>query len=45
MRGGKQTRVYYETPGQRLRYFRERDVSGNMDAWRLLMEIQAERRA
>ena len=41
MRGGKQSRIYYKTPGERLRYFKERNASGEIDTWRMLMEIQA----
>lgn len=41
MRGGKQSSIYYKTPGERLRYFKERNASGEIDTWRMLMEIQA----
>ena len=41
MRSGEQSRIYYKTPCERLRYFKERNASGEIDTWRMLMEIQA----
>lgn len=43
MRGGSQTRVYYETPGQRLREVKERNAAGQMNMERLLLEVNAVR--
>lgn len=43
MRGGRQTRVYYEMPGQRLREVKERNVAGQMNMERLLLEINSVR--
>ena len=44
MRGRKQGSIYYRTPDERLRYFRERNAAGEIDAWRILMEVQAGQR-
>ena len=43
MRGYNQTRVYYETPGQRLREVKERNAAGQMSMERLLLEVNAVR--
>ena len=43
MRGGRQTRVYYEMPGERLREVKERNAAGHMNMERLLLEVNAVR--